>query len=126
MQAIFERTQKSVDALLQPLSGNAVARWENGIAQLSTEFEASLADVKKKIEDRHSGVLGGLTELGDDMFGLPSWVTMGGRPVRGFSGGTDNRRPEPRQHRHYPGCSVRRFTSRRQPMARDRGRRRPR
>ncbi|HEX7839223.1 MAG TPA: hypothetical protein VF469_17215, partial [Kofleriaceae bacterium] len=76
MQAIFDRTQKSVDALLQPLSGNAVARWQAGVDQLSTEFEASLADVKKKIDDRHSGVFGGLTELGDDMFGLPSWVTM--------------------------------------------------
>jgi hypothetical protein len=75
MQAVFTRTQQTVDGLLQPLSGNAVARWEAGVAQLSTEFENSLAKVKQKITERHSGVLGGLTELGDDVFGLPGWVT---------------------------------------------------
>lgn len=76
MQAIFTRTQQSVDTLLQPLSGNAVARWEAGVAQLSTEFEASLASVKQKIEDRHSGVGGFVTEIGDDLFGLPGWVVL--------------------------------------------------
>jgi hypothetical protein len=75
MQAIFTRTQQAVDKVLQPLTGNAVARWEAGVAQLSTDFEASLADVKKKIEDRHSGVDGWLTEhVVDDVFGLPDWV----------------------------------------------------
>src|SRR5262249_25618730 len=43
MQAVFARTQQSVDTLLQPLSKNAVARWEAGVAQLSTDFESSLA-----------------------------------------------------------------------------------
>ena len=76
MQAIFTRTQQTVDRLLQPLSGNAVARWEAGVAQLSTEFETSLAKVKQKIQDRHSGVGGFFTGLGDDVFGLPEWVTL--------------------------------------------------
>jgi hypothetical protein len=75
MQAIFTRTQQSVDALLQPLSKNAVARWEAGVAQLSTDFESSLAEVKRKIDERHSGAFGGAVSLWDDWTGLPDWVT---------------------------------------------------
>jgi ADP-ribose pyrophosphatase YjhB (NUDIX family) len=76
MQAVFATAQKSVDGLLQPLSGNAVKRWEAGVAQLSTGFEASLAEVKRKIDERHSGVGGWITEhTVDAAFGLPDWVT---------------------------------------------------
>jgi hypothetical protein len=81
MQAIFTRTQSSVGRLLQPLSGAAVARWEAGVAQLSSAFESALADVKRRIDERHTGdgsALGeigaGLTSLGDQVFGLPDWV----------------------------------------------------
>jgi hypothetical protein len=77
MKAVFDRTQKSVDALLQPLSGDAVARWDAGVAQLSTEFEASLADVKRRIDERHSGVGGLFTSAWDWATGLPDWVTEG-------------------------------------------------
>ena len=83
MQAIFTRTQKSVDALLQPLSKDAVARWDAGVAQLSTAFETTLADVKRRIDERHHGhhgVFGGLENAWDQgtdkMFGLPDWVTQ--------------------------------------------------
>jgi hypothetical protein len=75
MQAIFTQTQKSVDALLQPLSNDAVARWDAGVAQLSTEFEASLAEVKRKIDERHSGWTGAVTGAWDWATGLPDWVT---------------------------------------------------
>jgi len=77
MKAVFTRTQKSVDTLLQPLSADAVARWDAGVAQLSTDFEASLADVKRRIDERHSGV-GGMFAAGWDWAtGLPDWVTEG-------------------------------------------------
>jgi hypothetical protein len=83
MQAIFAQTQKTVDALLQPLSQDAVARWEAGVAQLSTAFETTLADVKRRIDERHHGhhgVFGGLENAWDQgtdkMFGLPDWVTQ--------------------------------------------------
>jgi hypothetical protein len=83
MQAIFTRTQKSVDALLQPLSKDAVARWDAGVDQLSTAFETALADVKRRIDERHHGhhgVFGGLENAWDQgtdkMFGLPDWVTQ--------------------------------------------------
>lgn len=81
MQAIFTRTQSSIDRLLQPLSGAAVARWEAGVAGLSTAFESALAEVRHRIDERHHGdgsLLGeigaGLTSLGDQVFGLPDWV----------------------------------------------------
>src|SRR6185503_13052738 len=77
MKGIFDRTQKSVDSLLQPLSGDAVARWDAGVAQLSTEFEASLADVKRRIDERHSGVSGFFAGAWDWATGLPDWVTEG-------------------------------------------------
>ena len=77
MKGIFDRTQKSVDALLQPLAGKAVARWDAGVAQLSTDFEASLADVKRRIDERHSGFGGGLVKAWDSWTGLPDWATQG-------------------------------------------------
>ena len=75
MQAVFTATQNNVDTLLQPLSGNAVKRWEAGVARLSTDFETSLADVKKKIDERHSGAVGLLASGWDALTGLPDWVT---------------------------------------------------
>lgn len=75
MKAVFTRTQKSVDTLLQPLSADAVARWDAGVAQLSTDFEASLADVKRRIDERHSGVDGFFAAGWDWATGLPDWVT---------------------------------------------------
>ena len=77
MKGIFDRTQKAVDTLLQPLSGDAVARWDAGVAQLSTDFEASLADVKRRIDERHSGIGGAFTGAWDWATGLPDWVTEG-------------------------------------------------
>ena len=81
MQDVFTRTQKTVDTLLQPLAGNAVARWTAGIDQLSTAFESALASTKQQIDQRHHGHHGALGWLENeatqvvDKFGLPQWVT---------------------------------------------------
>jgi hypothetical protein len=45
MKGIFDRTQKAVDSLLQPLSGDAVARWDAGVAQLSTAMSRGLLNL---------------------------------------------------------------------------------
>ena len=84
MQAVFQRTQTSVDGLLQPLSQTALARWEAGIDTLSTAFETSLASVKSRIEERYQAdgnILDPRDELGsiwnrghDAVLGLPDWV----------------------------------------------------
>jgi hypothetical protein len=83
MQAIFQRTQKTVDGLLTPLARTALAKWQAGVDRLSTEFEGRLAHVKAKIEERYKSEDNGnpLDELGamwnkgtDAVFGLPDWV----------------------------------------------------
>jgi hypothetical protein len=83
MQAIFQRTQKTVDGLLSPLARTALAKWQAGVDKLSTDFEGRLAHVKTKIEERYKTEDDGnpLDELGalwnkgtDKVFGLPDWV----------------------------------------------------
>jgi hypothetical protein len=83
MQAIFQRTQKTVDGLLTPLARTALAKWQAGVDKLSTEFEGRLASVKTRIEERYKSEDNGnpLDELGamwnkgtDAVFGLPDWV----------------------------------------------------
>jgi len=76
MKGVFTRTQQGVDKLLQPLSGNAVARWDAGVAQLSSDFEASLAGVKHEIDERHSGFGGFVTGISDHFTGLPESITI--------------------------------------------------
>lgn len=74
-QGIFDTTQKAVDALLQPLSRTAIARWEAGLTKLSQSFHDALARVKAWIDERHSGVGGTILAIGDYFGGLPGWVT---------------------------------------------------
>jgi hypothetical protein len=85
MQAIFQRTQKTVDGLLTPLARTALAKWQAGVDRLSTEFEGRLASVKARIEERYKSEDDGnpLDELGalwnkgtDAVFGLPDWVVV--------------------------------------------------
>jgi len=71
MKGIFSRTQQAVDQLLQPLAGNAVARWDAGVAQLSTEFEASLADGELDMADT-----GTLTEAAEALVAEPGDLTL--------------------------------------------------
>ncbi|WP_328875174.1 hypothetical protein OHT76_36725 [Streptomyces sp. NBC_00287] len=74
-QQIYDDAQKQVDALLQPLTRTAIARWEAGLTRLSQEFHDALARVKRWIDERHSGVGGTLLAIGDYISGLPDWVT---------------------------------------------------
>jgi hypothetical protein len=95
MQAIFARAQSQVDGLLAPISQMAIKRWDAGVQQLSTRFEAVLADTKQKVEARYnkSGNAlerfgGELTRLKDTWIGLPGWaVEAYDRAEREFADG---------------------------------------
>lgn len=83
MQSIFASAQKRVDDLLTPISANAIQRWDAGVAQLSQQFEDSLAIVKRKVDERYavdtssvgsaigSGLRAAGNWLGDTFTGLP-------------------------------------------------------
>ncbi|WP_035929176.1 hypothetical protein [Kocuria rosea] len=74
-QRIYDDAQRQVDALLEPLTRTAIARWEAGLNRLSQDFHDSLDRVKRWIDERHSGVGGQLLAVGDYITGLPDWVT---------------------------------------------------
>lgn len=74
-QGIFDTTQRAVDALLEPLSRTAIARWEAGLTKLSQSFHDALARVQAWIDDRHSGIGGAILAIGDYIGGLPGWIT---------------------------------------------------
>ena len=87
MQSIFDSARTGVDALLQPLSSTALARWDAGVDSLASAFESSLASVKERIEERYEvdnsgwGILNplddigaGLTQAWDYVAGLPDWA----------------------------------------------------
>lgn len=74
-QGIYDQAQTQVNALLEPLSRTAIARWDAGLARLSQDFHDTLDRVKRWIDDRHSGVGGAILAVGDYIGGLPDWVT---------------------------------------------------
>lgn len=74
-QQIFADTQTKVQALIEPLSRTAMARWDAEVQRLSTEFRSHLNEVQRWIDDRHSGVGGFVVGLWDSVTGLPGWVT---------------------------------------------------
>ena len=74
-QRIYDDAQRQVNALLDPLSRTAIARWDAGLAQLSQAFHDTLDRVKRWIDERHSGVGGAILAVGDYIGGLPDWVT---------------------------------------------------
>jgi hypothetical protein len=65
-----------VNALLQPLAGQAIARWDAGVAIVASEFRGSLDRVQAWIDERHEGVGGALVGLYDAVAGLPDWVIV--------------------------------------------------
>ncbi len=74
MRQIFTDAKSQVTTLLEPLSTNAMAKWDAGVAQYATDFKTSLAEVDRIIEERHDGILGGLVSLKDSVFGLPDEI----------------------------------------------------
>ncbi len=72
---IFTAAQDQVNLLLEPLTDTAMQMWETGKDRIATEFEQHLARVQSWVDERHSGFGGGVTELWDDLTGLPGWVT---------------------------------------------------
>ncbi|MEM9489487.1 MAG: DUF4157 domain-containing protein, partial [Myxococcota bacterium] len=87
MQSIFASAQKRVDELLEPISARAIERWDAGVKQLSQQFEASLADVKRRVEARYrvdtsgnyaerfiSGVGATFNRVSDALVGLPDEI----------------------------------------------------
>lgn len=74
-QTIFNEARDAVTALLNPLTQNAMNKWETGREILATEFKQDLKRVEDLIEERHSGVGGAFVSVWDDITGLPDWVT---------------------------------------------------
>ncbi|GAB4367257.1 MAG: DNA/RNA non-specific endonuclease [Elainellaceae cyanobacterium] len=74
-QTIFDQAQQQVNTLLTPLPQTAMSRWDTGVAVLSQQFEQDLARVKRWLDERYSGTGGAITELWDDLTGMPDWVT---------------------------------------------------
>ena len=74
IRAIFASAQTRVNDLLEPISETAIKRWDAGVERLSTQFEASLARVKQRVDERHENVL---LSLWDSLIGLPDWATQG-------------------------------------------------
>jgi len=70
----FDEAKNQVNALLQPLASTAMADWEAAKDVLVTNFKNDLAIVKKRVDERHSGVGGFFTGLWDAVAGLPSWA----------------------------------------------------
>ncbi len=73
-QAIFTETQTKVENLLRPLPEKAMQKWDAGKEMASQTFKRELAEVDRRIKERHSGVGGWFTGLWDAATGLPSWV----------------------------------------------------
>jgi hypothetical protein len=74
-KTIFTSAQTQVNNLLGPLPKTAMSRWDSGVAVLSSTFKSRLSEVESWIEDRHSGAVGAVVGLWDDVTGLPGWVT---------------------------------------------------
>ena len=72
---IFADAQDRVNALLEPLTNNAMKKWRAGVARVSTDFRQSLNRVKAWIDERHSGIGGRIVAGWDALTGLPGWVT---------------------------------------------------
>jgi hypothetical protein len=73
-QQIFDDAQKTVDGLLRPLAANAINEWEAAKTLLVSQFKADLADVQKRVQERHAGVGGFFVGLWDAVTGLPDWA----------------------------------------------------
>ena len=74
-QGIFDRAKSQVDIQLEPLARTAMRKWEAGKDVLSQKFRQDLLWVKRRIEERHSGVGGAIVGVWDAATGLPDWVT---------------------------------------------------
>lgn len=74
-ETIFVNAQTQVTSLLGPLSTTAMDMWNAGRGRISTEFDQSLAEVQRWIDDRHEGFVGGVVEVWDDWTGYPDWIT---------------------------------------------------
>lgn len=74
MRQIFTDAKTQVTTLLEPLSTNAMAKWDAGVAKFAAQFKSSLKRVDELIEERHSGMLGGLTAMWDGLTGLPDEI----------------------------------------------------
>jgi hypothetical protein len=71
----FDDAKNQVETLLKPLASTAMADWDAAKDVLATNFKNDLAIVKKRVDDRHSGVGGWFVGVWDAVTGLPDWAT---------------------------------------------------
>jgi hypothetical protein len=89
---IFTQTQSQVTSLLQPLAQNAMQEWDAAKDVLVSKFKTDLADVKRRVDERHSGVTGWAVGVWDAVTGLPSWAERDySRAERNFGDGVCDR-----------------------------------
>lgn len=73
-EKVLKKAQDEVRDKLKPLVPTALAQWEAAKNGLTIKFRDHLAEVKSWVEERHSGIGGGLLAIGDYFTGLPGWV----------------------------------------------------
>jgi Domain of unknown function (DUF4157) len=73
-QKTFDDARAAVNALLKDLPSTAMSKWNAAKDVLVTEFKNDLADVKQRVDDRHSGVGGFFLGIKDAVAGLPDWA----------------------------------------------------
>jgi hypothetical protein len=71
----FDDAKNQVETLLKPLASTAMADWEAAKDVLATNFKNDLAIVKRRVDERHSGVGGWFVGVWDAVTGLPDWAT---------------------------------------------------
>jgi Domain of unknown function (DUF4157) len=70
----FDDARTAVNGLLKDLPATAMAKWNTAKDVLVTQFKNELADVKKRVDDRHAGVGGFFRGIKDAVVGLPDWA----------------------------------------------------
>ena len=70
----FDDAKTQVENLLKPLASTAMTDWEAAKDVLATNFKNDLAIVKKRVDERHSGVGGWFVGVWDAVTGLPDWA----------------------------------------------------
>ncbi len=71
-EELFRTAQQQVNTLLTPLQQNAMNKWEQGKALLTSQFRQRLDRVERWVEQEYGGVIGSIVQF---VAGLPDWVT---------------------------------------------------
>lgn len=71
---VFDEARTAVDGLLNGLPEKAMDEWNAAKDLLVSKFKSDLAEVQKRVDERHAGVGGFIVGLWDAVTGLPAWA----------------------------------------------------